>query len=531
MKLIFVTGGVLSGIGKGIAAASIGTLMEASGYRVSIQKLDGYLNVDPGTMSPYEHGEVFVTDDGAETDLDLGHYERFIDEPLNTHSSYSAGKLYQEMLHMEREGKYLGKTVQIIPHLTDLVKDKIRKAAELSKCDIMIVEIGGTVGDMENEFYLEAARQMRFELGAENVQFFHVTLLPYIAASKELKTKPTQSAIRDLRARGIQADFIILRADADIPAELCEKVSRFCDVSLERVIPAPTLDSIYRVPLGFAKTELAAELQKRLGLAVKTPKLSDWRKFIDHMDHTTGKVRIAIVGKYNNLEDAYLSVVEAVKSAAYHHSLKPAIHWIDAEQIEREGAESVLGNMDAILIPGGFGTRGTEGKILAAQYARKNKVPYLGLCLGSQIMAIEFARNICGLANANSEEFDENAKYQIVHFMKDQKTIRAKGGTMRLGAYPCTIKKGTLAYEAYGTTEISERHRHRFEFNNAYRELLESKGFVISGTSPDGELVEIVELRDHPCMIAAQFHPEFKSRPNRAHPLFDIWIRKAKELL
>ena len=503
--------------------------MEMSGYRVSIQKLDGYLNVDPGTMSPFEHGEVFVTDDGAETDLDLGHYERFIDEPLNTHSSYSAGKLYQEILCQERDGKFLGKTVQIIPHLTDLVKEKIRKAAELSKCDIMIVEIGGTVGDMENEFYVEAARQMRFELGAENVQFFHVTLLPYIAASKELKTKPTQSAIRDLRSRGIQADFIILRADVEIPVEICEKVSLFCDVPLQRVIPAPTLDSIYRVPVEFAKTALASELQKRLGLTVKTPDLSDWEELVNRMKHTTNELHIAIVGKYNNLEDAYLSVVEAIKSAAYHHFCKPVIHWIDAEDIERDGTNAILRDMDAILVPGGFGNRGIEGKILAAQFARENKVPYLGLCLGSQIMAIEFARNVCGLTGANSEEFDEQTEHKIVHFMADQKTIRAKGGTMRLGAYPCTIEKDTLAEEAYGVTDISERHRHRYEFNNIYRELLESKGFIISGTSPDGELVEIVELRDHPCMIAAQFHPEFKSRPNRPHPLFSIWIRKAKE--
>lgn len=478
MKLIFVTGGVLSGIGKGIAAASIGTLMEASGYRVSIQKLDGYLNVDPGTMSPFEHGEVFVTDDGAETDLDLGHYERFIDEPLNTHSSYSAGKLYQEVLDREREGKYLGKTVQIIPHLTDLVKEKIRRAAELSGCDIMIVEIGGTVGDMENEFYIEAARQLRFELGHENVQFCHVTLLPYIAASKELKTKPTQAAIRDLRSRGIQADFIILRADADIPAELCEKVSRFCDVPVECVIPAPTVDSIYRVPLNFAKTALCGELQKRLGLAAKTPDLSDWQDFMDHMDHTTGTIQIAMVGKYNNLEDAYLSVVEAVKAAAYHHSLRPVIHWIDAENIERDGAEAILRNMDAILVPGGFGVRGTEGKILAAKYARENKVPYLGLCLGSQIMAIEFARNVCGLANANSEEFDENAEHRVVHFMADQKTIRQKGGTMRLGAYPCIVREGSVAYEAYSGTEaeISKKRRdlcdtHRAQANEYRSEL------------------------------------------------------------
>lgn len=515
--------------------------MEASGYKVSMQKFDGYLNVDPGTMSPFEHGEVFVTDDGAETDLDLGHYERFIDESLNKHSSYSAGKLYSEMLEREREGKYLGKTVQIIPHLTDLVKEKIREAGRLSGCDIMIVEIGGTVGDMENEFYLEAARQLRFELGHSNIQFFHVTLLPYIAASKELKTKPTQASIRDLRSRGIQADFIALRADADIPAELCEKVSRFCDVRVECIIPAPTVDSIYRVPLNFAKTELATELQKRFELPVRTPDLSDWESYMRHMTSAQKELQIAIVGKYNALEDAYLSVVEAVKSAAYHHDRIPKIHWVDAERIEKQGADSVLAGMDAILIPGGFGIRGTEGKIFAAEYARTNKVPYLGLCLGSQIMAIEFARNVCGLAGAHSEEFDEQAEHRVVHFMADQKTIRAKGGTMRLGAYPCTIKAGTLAYEAYknistlirgdeGGLIISERHRHRFEFNNAYRELLESKGFIFSGTSPDGDLVEIVELRDHPCMIAAQFHPEFKSRPNRPHPLFAVWIEKSIEL-
>ena len=503
--------------------------MEASGYKVFIQKFDGYLNVDPGTMSPFEHGEVFVTDDGAETDLDLGHYERFIDEALSTHSSYSAGKLYQEMLDREREGKYLGKTVQIIPHLTDLVKEKIRNAAQISGCDILIVEIGGTVGDMENEFYVEAARQLRFELGASNVQFFHVTLLPYIAASKELKTKPTQASIRDLRSRGIQADFIALRADTDIPSELCEKVSRFCDVPVECVIPAPTIDSIYRVPLNYAKTELASELQKRFGLEIRTPDLSDWEKYIEHMSNAKMVLHIAMVGKYNSLEDAYLSVVEAIKSAFYHHDCVPKIHWIQSEQIEKDGADSLLSGMDAILVPGGFGNRGIEGKILAAKFARENNIPYLGLCLGSQIMAIEFARNVCGLANANSEEFDEESEYRVIHFMADQKTIRAKGGTMRLGAYPCVIKEDTLAHEAYGMTEISERHRHRYEFNNIYRELLESKGFMISGTSPDGELVEIVELRDHPCMIAAQFHPEFKSRPNRPHPLFDIWARKTLE--
>ncbi|MEA3305143.1 MAG: CTP synthase, partial [Patescibacteria group bacterium] len=469
MKYIFVIGGVLSGIGKGISAASIGTLLTKSGYKVSMQKLDGYLNVDPGTMSPFEHGEVFVTDDGAETDLDLGHYERFIDASLNKHCSYSAGALYQEMIERERNGKYLGKTVQIIPHLTDLVKEEITTAAQTAQCDVMIVEIGGTVGDMENEFYVEAARQMRSELGSDNVQFVHVTLLPYIAASKELKTKPTQASIRDLRSRGIQADFIILRADHEIPQEICSKVANFCDVQVENVIPAPTRNSIYSVPLEFDQTEILLQIQKRLCIPTTPAQMDDWKQLANNMQDAKEKLTVALVGKYNGLEDAYFSVVEGIKSAIYAQGYIPDIKWVDAEDIEKQGAEKLLSDISGILVPGGFGDRGIEGKILTAQYARENKIPYFGICLGSQIMALEFARNVLGLDAANSEEFAPTCENKIVHFMEDQKTIRAKGGTMRLGAYDCNIQEGTLAYEAYGVSDISERHRHRYEFNNMYR--------------------------------------------------------------
>ncbi|MFH1012831.1 MAG: CTP synthase [Candidatus Peregrinibacteria bacterium] len=526
-KYIFVTGGVCSSLGKGIASASIGNLLKASGFKVFTQKLDPYLNVDPGTMSPFQHGEVYVTDDGAETDLDLGHYERFIDTPLNKLSSTSTGQVYQEVLDKERKGDYLGGTIQIVPHITDEIKRRIRDAAKQTKCDIMLCEIGGTVGDIEGQPFLEALRQMRNEEGRKNTLFIHLTLLPYLKSSGELKTKPTQLSVRTLQSMGIHPDMIMLRADGKIEKKHLVKISHFCDVELEAVIPAPTVKSIYEVPLNFQKYNLVETLCRQLELKYRKLDLKDWEAMVNRIHESTQEIQIGLAGKYNELDDAYLSVIEAIKSASFYHRRKANIVWIDAEKIEAGDTREwkKLHKVDGVVVPGGFGVRGTEGKILVAEYCREEKVPYLGLCLGAQIMTIEFARNVVGIKNATSEEFVPKAKNKVVHFLPGQHEKKAKGGTLRLGSWPCHIKKSTHAYKAYQKTSIDERHRHRYEFNNKFKAELEKKGLIFSGLSPDGELMEIVEIKDHPFMLGSQFHPEFKSRPNRPHPLFRDFIK------
>ncbi|HPU95070.1 MAG TPA: CTP synthase [Candidatus Gracilibacteria bacterium] len=532
-KFIFVTGGVCSSLGKGIATSSIGALLKASGFKVFIQKLDPYLNVDPGTMSPFQHGEVFVLDDGGETDLDLGHYERFIDTHLSKLSSVTTGKIYRKVLDEEREGKFLGKTIQIIPHITDEIKNSIKKAAKASGCDIMMCEIGGTVGDIEGLPYLEAIRQMRNELGAENTLFVHLTLLPYLGGSKELKTKPTQASVRELRAIGIQPDFIIARADRSIRKEHLKKISLFCDVPETHVIPAQTVSSIYEVPLNYEDYNVSKLVAEKLNLGRIKPEMKEWKALVEKIKATRPKLKIALAGKYTGLDDAYLSVVESLKIACYHANRELDLIWVDTEKLEENDKETwdELKSAKGILIPGGFGSRGIEGKILAARYARENKVPYLGLCLGMQIMTIEFARNVLKDETITSEEFDEEKKLNpdkyVIHFMPDQNEHRAKGGTLRLGLYDCAIKKGTLTHKLYKQDLIQERHRHRYEFNNAYKELLENAGMVFSGTNPKSDLVEISENSNHPFMIGSQFHPEFLSRPLKPHPLFKGFIDAA----
>lgn len=551
-RFIIVTGGVCSSLGKGIAAASVGAILKAAGLKVFVQKLDPYLNVDPGTMSPFQHGEVFVTDDGAETDLDLGHYERFIDEPMSKLSTVTTGQIYQEVLTRERKGDFLGGTVQVVPHVTDTIKHRILTAAEKSKCDVMMVEIGGTVGDIEGEPFLEAVRQLKTELGSKRIYHIHLTLLPYLKGSKELKTKPTQLSVRELRRIGLQPDMILARADYRVPKELLEKISTFCSVEREAVIPAQTLSSIYDVPVALNKYNIAQIIGKRLGYDTLEPDMTEWLEGAKRHEAAQKDVKIAMVGKYTNLEDAYLSVVEAIKTAAVHEGYKAEIVWIDSEKLEhpstryaRSGQDlskeqlqaeydhewDLLKSCKGMVVPGGFGTRGIEGKIAAARYARTKKVPYLGLCLGSQILAIEFARSVLNDEQITSEEFDEDEKLPrskyLVHFLPDQHKGRAKGGTLRLGTYKCKIKKGTKAYEAYGEEEISERHRHRYEFNNTFRKKLEDKGLIFSGQWPETKLMEIVEIKNHPFMLGSQFHPEFKSRPHRPQPLFARFMKAA----
>lgn len=530
-KYIFVTGGVCSSLGKGITAASIGNLLKASGYRVFIQKIDPYLNIDPGTMSPFQHGEVFVTDDGAETDLDLGHYERFIDEPLNQYSSVTTGKIYMEVLGKERKGDFLGKTIQIIPHITNAISDKIIEGGKVSKADFVVVEIGGTVGDIEGQPFLEAIRQMRHILGAEHTLFVHLTLVPYLASTKELKTKPTQQSVQLLRSIGIQPDIIVARADHPIPKALLQKISLFCDVKEEAVIPALTAETIYQVPLDLEKYQLMEIISRLMGLPKRSPNLTDWKSMVFRLRNAKKKVRIGMAGKYTDLDDAYLSVIEAIKSAAAALSSKPEIIWIDTEKLEEgDAAETAkLKMVHGMIVPGGFGKRGVEGKIQVAQYCREKKIPYLGLCLGCQIMTIEYARNVAKLQGATSQEFDPKAEHQVIRFLPGQSEEKAKGGTLRLGAMPCLIQKGTLAYRCYRKEKIMERHRHRYEIptgkENPYFEILKEHGLVFSGLSPDGRLAEIVEIPDHPFMIGSQFHPEFLSRPNRPHPLFFAFLK------
>ncbi len=525
-KYIFVTGGVCSSLGKGIAAASIGALLKASGFKVFTQKLDPYLNVDPGTMNPFQHGEVYVLSDGSETDLDLGHYERFVGENLTEVSSVSTGKIYSHVISEERKGTYLGGTIQIIPHITNAIKKRIKDAGKQSGADIVLVEIGGTTGDIEGLPYLESIRQLRHELGHRNTLFIHLTLLPYLAASKELKTKPTQASVRELRATGIQPDFILARADLPIAKELLKKIALFCDVDEDCVIPAPTVTSIYEVPLKFQEHNLAQLIGKKLNLGVIKPQLKNWIELNNKIKAKRDKITIALVGKYTGLDDSYLSVIESLKIACYHQKKNLNLFWVDSEKLEKKDKESwdKLKSAQGIIVPGGFGTRGTEGMIMTAKYCRENKVPYLGLCLGMQIQTIEFARHLLQDERFTSEEFDDQNKlspdFYVIHFMPGQYKERDKGGTLRLGTYPCKLTKGTKTYALYGKETIQERHRHRYEYNNDYRKKFEKAGLLTAGHFTEGDLVEIVELKGHPFMVGCQFHPEFLSRPHQPHPLF-----------
>ncbi len=528
-QYIFVTGGVASSVGKGVTVASIGRILKARGVRVSVQKLDPYLNVDPGTMSPYQHGEVFVTEDGAETDLDLGHYERFIDENLARHSNVTTGQVYSEVIMKERRGDYLGGTVQVIPHITNEIKRRIALAARGSNPDVLLVEVGGTVGDIEGQPFLEAIRQMRKDVGRDNVMYIHVTLVPAIGATGELKTKPTQHSVRDLRAIGIQPDAIVLRADHPIDNAVREKIALFTDVDKRAVVPLSTAQTIYQVPLMLEEAGFGKYIAEKFGLTDRAVDLSQWQDLVDRLVAPKEKLRIGIVGKYVELPDAYMSVREALVHAALHHNRDLEVDWILSEDLEKDRGFERLSKVDGIVVPGGFGDRGIEGKILAAKYARVHNLPYLGLCLGMQVMCIELARNVLESDEPNSTEFDPGTKYPIIDLMEDQRSIADLGGTMRLGAYPAKLTAESKAHAAYGTDSISERHRHRFEFNNKYREMLGEAGLNYSGQSPDGNLVEIAELRDHPFMLGSQFHPEFKSRPERPHPLFRDFVRAATE--
>ena len=528
-KYIFVTGGVVSGLGKGITAASLGRLLKNRGYKVTIQKFDPYINVDPGTMNPYEHGEVFVTDDGAETDLDLGHYERFIDENLTKNSSITMGKVYSSVIEKERRGEYLGKTVQVIPHITNEIKEKIYSFKD---ADIVISEVGGTVGDIEGLSIIEAIRQVGLEKNPEDVLYIHVTLLPYIFGSNEIKSKPTQHSVKELQSFGIQPDILVCRTEQDLPENIREKLSLFCNVRKTSVIQNKTADCLYAVPLMLEEEGLAREVCNHLKLEKYLPDNSKWEKMIETIRRIDeeSKITIALVGKYVKLEDAYISVMESLYHAGFEKEVKVDIKLIDSETINANNVQEKLKGVQGVVVPGGFGNRGIEGKIETIKYVRENKIPFLGICLGMQLTVIEFARNVLGIKDANSSELDEKTANPVIHIMEEQKEINKKGGTMRLGAYPCLIKEGTLAYRVYGKEQISERHRHRFEYNNEYKERLEKEGLICSGTSPDGKLVEIVEIKEHPYFIAGQFHPELKSRPNKPAPLFVGLVEAAKKL-
>ena len=526
-KYIFVTGGVVSGLGKGITAASLGRLLKARGLKVASQKLDPYINVDPGTMSPYQHGEVYVTEDGAETDLDLGHYERFIDEDLNKFSNLTTGKVYSNVLSKERKGEYLGKTVQVIPHITDEIKRFIYNVGKQTDADVVITEIGGTIGDIESQPFIEAIRQVGHEVGVDNRLYIHVTLVPYLKASGEHKSKPTQHSVKELQGLGVSPDIIILRTDEPIVDKgIFDKIAGFCNVWPDCVIENLTLPILYEAPLMLEKAHLSDIVCRDLNLKSHKPDLSDWEHMVDRIKNRERRVKIGLVGKYVELHDAYLSVAEALRHAGYYQDSFVDIDWIDSEKITPNTVEEILSKVDGIIVPGGFGQRGIEGMILAAQYARENNVPYFGICLGMQIAVIEYARNVAGIENANSGEFDKNAA-KVIDFMPDQNDEIDKGGTLRLGAYPCEIQPGTAMERAYGADHISERHRHRYEFNNEYREVLKKAGLTLSGFSPDGRLVETVELTDRPFYIGVQYHPEFKSRPNKPHPLFAAFIKAA----
>jgi CTP synthase len=533
-KFIFVTGGVLSSLGKGLASAAIGALLESRGLSVTLQKLDPYINVDPGTMNPFQHGEVYVTDDGAETDLDLGHYERFTNAVLGRDNNFTTGKIYHSVITKERRGDYLGGTVQVIPHITDEIKRSIKLVA--NSVDVVIVEIGGTVGDIESLPFLEAIRQFRTDVGKENALFIHLTLVPYIGTAGEVKTKPTQHSVKELRSIGIQPDILLCRTNKYLPQEIKAKIALFCNVTVDEVITAKDVECIYEVPLVFHKERLDQKIVEKLNIWTRAPHLDNWERIVKRLKDPKSSVTIAIVGKYVDLTESYKSLNEALRHGGIPNDCRVNLEFIDSEKIHENNCREIVGDADGILVPGGFGSRGIEGKIYTAKYAREEKIPYFGICLGMQIAVIEFARNIAGLKDAHSQEFDKNTPFPVIYLMTewyDEKTgtlqkrdiTSDKGGTMRLGAYPCDIKKDSLAYSAYGISSISERHRHRYEFNNAFREKLEEKGLVISGTSPDGELVEMVEVKDHPWFLGCQFHPEFKSRPMDPHPLFREFIR------
>jgi CTP synthase len=529
VKYIIVTGGVISSLGKGIAATSLGLLLKQRGLKITVQKMDPYINVDPGTMSPFQHGEVFVTEDGAETDLDLGHYERFLDINLTRSHSVSTGQIYQAVINRERRGGYLGKTVQVIPHITDEIKARIREIGETENPpDVIIVEIGGTTGDIESQPFLEAARQLRLEEGPGDCIFIHLTLVPYIRAAKELKTKPTQNSVRQLREIGIQPDVLMCRTEVPLSRDIRQKIALFCNVREEAVIEARDVASIYQVPIQFHRERLDDIVVKLLNLEMPEPDLAEWQALLKRMTDAEPEVSIAVCGKYTHLRDAYKSIIEAFTHAGIHNDVNVNVVWVDAEDIENHGADGYLQSVSGVLVPGGFGERGIRGKLEAIRYARENKVPFLGICLGLQSAVIEFAQNVCGIPDAASSEFNPDCLNPVIDLMKSQVRDGDKGGTMRLGAYPCKIKPGTLAHECYGSLMVSERHRHRWEVNNAYREKFEQHGLVFSGTSPDDHLVEIIELPDHPFFIAGQFHPELKSRPYRAHPLFKALVRAAK---
>jgi CTP synthase len=526
-KHVFITGGVVSSLGKGITAASLGCLLKSRGLRVIIQKFDPYLNVDPGTMSPYQHGEVFVTDDGAETDLDLGHYERFVDESLTRDSNVTSGSVYNNVICKERRGDYLGSTVQVIPHVTNEIKERIARVARDPDVDVVITEIGGTVGDIESLPFLEAIRQFRNDIGRRHVLYIHVTLIPFIGTSGELKTKPTQHSVNELRSIGIQPDIIVCRSDRPISSELKDKLALFTDVEPRAVVSCVDAESLYEVPLKLREEGLDGLVVDKLGLETRAPKLDEWIALVERVKHTRGTVKIGLVGKYVQLRDAYLSVIEALRHACIHHGTDLEIIWVDAESLKDEELRSTLEAADGIVVPGGFGVRGTEGKIKSVRYARENKVPYLGLCLGMQMAVAEFARNVAGMDGANSSEFEPDTEFPVIDLMPDQAGVSDKGGTMRLGSSPSKLIVGSRAHAAYGTELIHERHRHRYEVNNAYREALAKAGLVISGTTVDGRLVEMIELKDHPWFVGCQFHPEFKSRPIRPHPLFRDFIEAA----
>lgn len=529
-KYIFVTGGVVSGLGKGITAASLGRLLKARGLKVAAQKLDPYINVDPGTMSPYQHGEVFVTEDGAETDLDLGHYERFIDENLNRYSNLTTGKVYSNVINRERQGDYLGSTVQTIPHITDEIKHFIYRVGEETDADIVITEIGGTIGDIESQPFIEAIRQVGLEVGRENVLYIHVTLVPYLKASCEHKSKPTQHSVKELQGMGISPNVIVLRVDEPITDKtVFSKIAHFCNVKEDCVIENETLPILYEAPLMLEKEGFSEIVCRELGLKTKKPDLTDWENLVSRIKHQSKTVRIALVGKYVQLHDAYLSVAEALRHAGYALDCSVDISWIDSEEIVSDNVEKVLGGFDGIIVPGGFGSRGIEGMILSAYYARTHHVPYFGICLGMQVAVIEFSRNAAGLKGADSREFNDKAPYRVIDFMPGQNEQIDKGGTLRLGKYPCILDEDTVIYRCYKVKEISERHRHRYEFNNEFRTQIEKAGLKLSGFSPDGRLVETVEISNEDFFVGVQFHPEFKSRPNRPHPLFIGFIAAAKK--
>jgi CTP synthase len=524
-KYIFVTGGVVSSLGKGITAASLGRLLKNRGLKVTIQKLDPYINVDPGTMSPYQHGEVFVTDDGAETDLDLGHYERFIDINLNKFSNVTTGKIYSTVLKKERRGDYLGATVQVIPHITNEIKEKVFRAGRETNADVVITEIGGTVGDIESLPFLEAIRQIKNDAGRDNVMYVHCSLIPYLKAAGELKTKPTQHSVKELRSLGIQPNVIVVRTEMPVSQDMKDKLALFCDIPANNVIEAPDADTLYAIPLLLQEQNFDQIVCDHLKLSTNGPAdMTEWTALLDKVRNLSNKTKIALVGKYVELQDAYISVVEALKHAGFAFDADVEISWINAEHVTAENVDELLSDADGILVPGGFGDRGVEGKILATQYAREQKKPFLGICLGMQLATVEFARNVLGLEGAHSAELDPNTKYPIIDLLPEQKDIEDLGGTLRLGLQPCKLIEGTKVFAAYNDEVVYERHRHRYEFNNEYRQAMEDMGFIFSGTSPDGRLVETIELEDHPWFVASQFHPEFTSRPNRPQPLFRDFI-------